>query len=113
MLLHLRNHEPPGPEAASVPGQALDYDFGTELHTEGEQPGVLGRFRLYVFKPLTPAQVDLILPDEYAGLVVARVQSPQYSRVTMKLGDMLDGSFFTEYIKIGRFAYACSSISLY
>lgn len=49
-------------------------------------------------------QVDLIIPVEaYDSVqqVIETRQSPQYSKVTMTLGDIFEGEFFTEYIKKG------------
>jgi ribonuclease P/MRP protein subunit RPP40 len=50
--------------------------------------------------------VDLIMPEEcYEPLrrkLIEERPAPRYYRVTMPLSAMLDGLFFTEYIKIGR-----------
>ena len=56
---------------------------------------------------LTGQQLDLILPEEIYELV--RVQLEQegsaargvYAKVFMRLEELLDGEFFTEYIKNG------------
>ncbi|KND87560.1 Ribonuclease P protein subunit p40 [Tolypocladium ophioglossoides CBS 100239] len=54
---------------------------------------------------LTVLKVDLIVPREcYAVLhqkLVEQRQQPCYARVTMTLGQVLEGDFFTEYIKKG------------
>ncbi|KAJ4028518.1 hypothetical protein NW752_000779 [Fusarium irregulare] len=50
-------------------------------------------------------KVDLILPAEVHDAVSEQLaktsMSPRYSRVVMSLGDVLQGDFFTEYIKRG------------
>lgn len=56
-------------------------------------------------------QVDLIIPVEaYDSVqqVIETRQSPQYSKVTMTLGDIFEGEFFTEYIKRGAWIQAQS-----
>ncbi|KAI0404558.1 ribonuclease P 40kDa subunit [Xylaria palmicola] len=52
-------------------------------------------------------KVDLILPEELLHLVKAKflddaARIPSYYRVIMTLGQILDGDFFTQYIKIGN-----------
>ncbi|KAI1260608.1 ribonuclease P 40kDa subunit-domain-containing protein [Xylariaceae sp. FL1019] len=52
-------------------------------------------------------QVDLVLPDDLAHLIEARILResttiPGYERVIMTLGQILEGDFFTQYIKIGN-----------
>jgi hypothetical protein len=50
-------------------------------------------------------KVDLILPAEVHDAVSEQLAKttgpPRYSRVVMSLGDVLQGDFFTEYIKKG------------
>ncbi|KPM44801.1 hypothetical protein AK830_g1710 [Neonectria ditissima] len=52
-------------------------------------------------------KVDLILPAEaYESVyqkIVKACNPPRYSRVTMALGNILEGEFFTEYIKKGAY----------
>jgi ribonucleases P/MRP protein subunit RPP40 len=53
-------------------------------------------------------QVDLILPGEIFDLVHQHLEEndtvlkSQYARVYMKLGEILTGDFFTEYVKEGN-----------
>ncbi|KAI1179365.1 ribonuclease P 40kDa subunit [Nemania sp. FL0916] len=52
-------------------------------------------------------KVDLILPDEVLQLVKEKIlndmgRAPSYQRVFMTLGQVLEGDFFTQYIKIGN-----------
>ncbi|KAF2869683.1 ribonuclease P 40kDa subunit-domain-containing protein [Massariosphaeria phaeospora] len=53
-------------------------------------------------------RLDLILPEEVFELVRNRLEDEtgvgraQYARVYMKLGELLQGDFFTEYIKKGN-----------
>jgi ribonuclease P/MRP protein subunit RPP40 len=53
-------------------------------------------------------KVDLILPAEVHDAVSEQLAKttgpPRYSRVVMSLGDVLQGDFFTEYIKKGDIA---------
>ncbi|KAI2626274.1 ribonuclease P 40kDa subunit [Xylaria nigripes] len=52
-------------------------------------------------------KVDLIIPEEVLQLVKEGIlddtaRTPQYRRVIMTLGQVLEGDFFTQYIKIGN-----------
>ncbi|KAI1401305.1 ribonuclease P 40kDa subunit [Hypoxylon fuscum] len=52
-------------------------------------------------------KVDLILPEEVTELVKDRIigklgRTPVFHKVIMTLGQVLEGDFFTEYIKIGN-----------
>ncbi|KAI2617686.1 ribonuclease P 40kDa subunit [Hypomontagnella submonticulosa] len=52
-------------------------------------------------------KVDLILPEELAQLVKDNItgdpsRAPIFYKVIMRLGQVLEGDFFTEYIKIGN-----------
>ncbi|KAI0206536.1 ribonuclease P 40kDa subunit [Astrocystis sublimbata] len=51
--------------------------------------------------------VDLILPESLLHLIKEKIlddaaRSPRYHRVIMTLGQILEGNFFTQYIKIGN-----------
>lgn len=50
-------------------------------------------------------QVDLVLPQESWELIRKALLNPvkalEFCRVSMTLPQILDGAFFTEYIKIG------------
>ncbi|KAF7505740.1 hypothetical protein GJ744_000506 [Endocarpon pusillum] len=50
--------------------------------------------------------VEMILPEELYELIWTKIEQElkpvQYARVIMKLEDVLDGAFFTEYIKKGK-----------
>lgn len=68
-------------------------------------------FKLYDWKTwLTLNQLDLVLPSEIYQLVRARLEDTdvygigrsQYARVHMKLGELLEGEFFTHYVKMGN-----------
>lgn len=54
-------------------------------------------------------KVDLVLPQESWELVretlLQPAKNPQYCRVSMALSQVLEGEFFTEYIKIGMPMY--------
>ncbi|KAI0970031.1 ribonuclease P 40kDa subunit-domain-containing protein [Xylaria arbuscula] len=52
-------------------------------------------------------KVDLVLPEELLELVREKIlndaaRTPSYSRIIMTLGQVLEGDFFTQYIKIGN-----------
>ncbi|KAI0106505.1 ribonuclease P 40kDa subunit [Nemania sp. FL0031] len=52
-------------------------------------------------------KIDLILPEELLQLVKGKIlddtaRTPSYQRVIMTLGQVLEGDFFTQYIKIGN-----------
>lgn len=59
----------------------------------------------YYWIGINRLQVDLILPAEVHDAVSEQLakasKPPRYSRVVMSLGDVLQGDFFTEYIKRG------------
>lgn len=50
--------------------------------------------------------VEMIMPEELYELIWRRVEEQlkpvKYAKVVMKLEDVLDGAFFTEYIKKGE-----------
>jgi ribonucleases P/MRP protein subunit RPP40 len=50
--------------------------------------------------------VEMVLPEELYELIWGKVEEQlkpaRYARVIMKLEDVLDGAFFTEYIKKGK-----------
>ncbi len=59
-------------------------------------------------------QVDLLVPRSCADAVQrklaereAATAQPQYARVVMTLGQVLEGAFFKEYIKAGGLAVSC------
>ncbi|KAI0145625.1 ribonuclease P 40kDa subunit-domain-containing protein [Xylariaceae sp. FL1272] len=81
--------------------------YGTMAHPDADQlpkkvkpwSSLLGQD--YVHK------VDLVLPDDLAHLIEARflreqATMPSYQRVILTLGQILEGDFFTQYIKIGN-----------
>lgn len=52
-------------------------------------------------------QVDLVMPRDSWKLIqqtfLSNARTPQFYRVSMSLGQILEGAFFTEYIKIGLY----------
>lgn len=63
-------------------------------------------------------QVDLILPQDLLQVVKDRIESqsrlvPSYYRVIMTLGQILQGNFFTEYIKIGDLRLSLAAWPVY
>lgn len=50
--------------------------------------------------------IEIILPDELYRIIWSRIEKEQkrvkYARVMMKLQDLLNGDFFTHYIKKGK-----------
>ncbi|KAF5696283.1 ribonuclease P MRP subunit POP1 [Fusarium globosum] len=59
-------------------------------------------------------KVDLILPSEAYDAACQQLSNarhaPRYSKVVMSLGDILQGDFFTEYIKKGKQFALCLSV---
>ncbi len=61
--------------------------------------------------------VEMVLPEELYDIIWTKVEQDlkpvQYARVIMRLEDVLDGAFFTEYIKKGRpmrsFSFVCKN----
>ncbi|KAF2120803.1 ribonuclease P 40kDa subunit-domain-containing protein [Lophiotrema nucula] len=63
-------------------------------------------FSTFLAQPFSHT-VDLILPEEIYELVQAHLEKASvgqlhYARVFMRLGELLEGDFFTEYIKKGN-----------
>ncbi|KAI1485578.1 ribonuclease P 40kDa subunit [Biscogniauxia mediterranea] len=82
--------------------------YGTLAHTDAKQlPSKVKPWSTFLAQDFVH-KVDLILPEE--SLHFARdkimggdpVQAPSYHRVIMTLGQVLEGDFFTQYIKIGN-----------
>lgn len=63
-----------------------------------------------------PNQVDLILPQEIFSIFQQKVLNshmpPQYKRVTMTLGQVLEKDFFQEYLKIGMWKMTQVALSV-
>lgn len=63
------------------------------------------RVSLYSRQKLIITQVDVVLPQESWELVrdtlLRSAKTPEYCRVSVALSQVLEGEFFTEYIKIG------------
>jgi ribonucleases P/MRP protein subunit RPP40 len=65
--------------------------------------------------------IEIVLPDELYDMIRRKVEEElkpvKYARVIMKLEDLLDGEFFTEYIKKGKqygtFVGFCSTLLFY
>ncbi|KAH7144088.1 ribonuclease P 40kDa subunit [Dactylonectria macrodidyma] len=80
--------------------------YGTMGHVDPKQAPHRGKPWSAIMSQDFIHKVDLVLPSELFELVFEKVietrQSPQYSKVTMTLGDILEGDFFTEYIKKGN-----------
>ncbi|KAI0594519.1 ribonuclease P 40kDa subunit [Biscogniauxia sp. FL1348] len=81
--------------------------YGTLAHTDPKQLPSKGKPWSAFLAQDFVHKVDLILPEESLRLVRDRimgasVQAPSYHRVVMTLGQVLEGDFFTRYIKIGN-----------
>ncbi|KAF4999695.1 hypothetical protein FGRMN_2260 [Fusarium graminum] len=79
--------------------------YGTMGHVDTKQAPRKGKPWSSVMSLDFVHKIDLIVPTEtydaaYEHLANAQ-KSPRYSRVVMLLGDILQGAFFTEYIKKG------------
>ncbi|KAI1639256.1 ribonuclease P 40kDa subunit [Biscogniauxia mediterranea] len=82
--------------------------YGTLAHTDAKQlPSKVKPWSTFLAQDFVH-KVDLILPEESLHFVRDKimgggpVQAPSYHRVIMTLGQVLEGDFFTQYIKIGN-----------
>ncbi|KAI1504504.1 ribonuclease P 40kDa subunit [Biscogniauxia marginata] len=81
--------------------------YGTLAHTDSKQlPGRAKPWSTFLAQDFVH-KVDLVLPEESLHLVREKVmgdlvQAPTYHRVIMTPGQVLEGDFFTQYIKIGN-----------
>ncbi|KAH8193722.1 hypothetical protein TruAng_012110 [Truncatella angustata] len=82
------------------------FTHGTMAHPDPEQLPAKGKPWSTLLEQDFIHKVDLILPQEAAEKfrmkLAQEAYSPTYHRVIMKLGDILDGEFFTQYIKVGN-----------
>ncbi|TDZ20951.1 Uncharacterized protein Cob_v006208 [Colletotrichum orbiculare MAFF 240422] len=80
--------------------------YGTMAHVEPKQMPTKGKPWAPILGQGFNHKVDLILPQECYELVyqklVKELTPPTFYRVTMALGQILEGAFFTEYIKRGN-----------
>ena len=80
--------------------------YGTMAHVEPRQMPTKGKPWNSILSQAVNHRVDLILPEECYEAAKQRLEqrdAPTYSRVVMSLAQLLDGLFFTEYIKHGVF----------
>ncbi|RYP18425.1 hypothetical protein DL765_003937 [Monosporascus sp. GIB2] len=80
--------------------------YGTMGHPDPKQLPVKGKPWSALLAQDFIHEVDLILPQGLVHVVKDKIEresrpAPTYSRVIMTLGQILEGDFFTEYIKIG------------
>ncbi|KAH8649943.1 ribonuclease P 40kDa subunit-domain-containing protein [Xylariales sp. PMI_506] len=84
------------------------FTYGTMSHPDPKQLPTKGKPWSTLLSQDFIHKVDLIVPqDAFEKLRMKLAQdaySPGYSRVIMKLGDILDGEFFTQYVKVGNVA---------
>ncbi|KXJ91649.1 ribonuclease P 40kDa subunit [Microdochium bolleyi] len=81
--------------------------YGTMSHPDPKQLPSKGKPWSAVLAQDFVHKVDLILPQDVAELVRDKLEAaallvPTYHRVIMTLGQVLEGDFFTEYIKLGN-----------
>ncbi|RYO93524.1 hypothetical protein DL764_007973 [Monosporascus ibericus] len=81
--------------------------YGTMGHPDPKQLPVKGKPWSALLAQDFVHEVDLILPQDLVQVVKDKIAresrpTPTYSRVIMTLGHILEGDFFTEYIKIGN-----------
>ncbi|CRK31696.1 Ribonuclease P protein subunit p40 like [Verticillium longisporum] len=80
--------------------------YGTMAHVEPRQLPTKGKPWNSIMAQGFNHQVDLVVPEECYELVkrnlVEQRNAPVYQRVTMTLGQILDGAFFLEYMKKGN-----------
>ncbi|KAI8243611.1 Ribonuclease P protein subunit p40 [Colletotrichum sp. SAR 10_96] len=91
----------PAPSVYQSPKCFVSY--GTMAHVEPKQLPTKGKPWAPILGQGFNHKVDLILPQECYELVHQKLAKelvpPTFYRVTMTLGQVLDGAFFTEYIK--------------
>ncbi|KAI0834385.1 ribonuclease P 40kDa subunit [Hypoxylon sp. FL0890] len=81
--------------------------YGVMSHLESEHVPSKGKPWSALLGQDFAHKVDLILPEEVLQLVKDKItgdpsRAPVFYKVIMKLGQILEGDFFTEYIKIGN-----------
>ncbi|KAI0126213.1 ribonuclease P 40kDa subunit [Xylariales sp. AK1849] len=79
--------------------------YGTMSHPDPKQLPSKGKPWNTLLSQDFIHKVDLILPQEALERLRTKLAldafSPMHYRVIMKLGDILDGEFFTQYVKVG------------
>ncbi|EHA56964.1 hypothetical protein MGG_06856 [Pyricularia oryzae 70-15] len=82
------------------------FTYGAMVHVDPKQPPSKGKPWTTLASRDFIHQVDLILPQEIFSIFQQKVLNshvpPQYKRVTMTLGQVLEKDFFQEYLKIGN-----------
>ena len=97
------------------------FDFGSSSGPDAKMNVTLGVLPGYIDPKQPPTKkspwnamndvpfvqsVDLVLPEELYDLIWhkigAEMKHNRYAKVVMKLEDLLDGEFFTQYIKRGE-----------
>ncbi|KAJ1334225.1 ribonuclease P subunit [Microdochium nivale] len=81
--------------------------YGTMGHPDPKQLPTKGKPWSAVLAQDFIHKVDLIMPQDAVELVKDKLEAasllvPSYHRVIMTLGQVLEGDFFTEYIKLGN-----------
>ncbi|CAJ2512680.1 Uu.00g007990.m01.CDS01 [Anthostomella pinea] len=81
--------------------------YGTMGHPDPKQLPNKGKPWSSILAQDFVHKVDLVIPEELLQLVQAQItgdpaRAPTYHRVNMTLGQVLEGDFFTQYIKIGN-----------
>ncbi|KAF5699447.1 ribonuclease P MRP subunit POP1 [Fusarium mundagurra] len=88
--------------------------YGTMGHLDTKQAPRKGKPWTAVMSLDFIHKVDLILPSEAYDAACQQLSNaqnaPRYSKVVMSLGDILQGNFFTEYIKKGKNYALCLSV---
>ncbi|UNI19206.1 Ribonuclease P [Purpureocillium takamizusanense] len=79
--------------------------YGTMGHVDPKQPPYRSRPWTDIASQEFISKVDLVVPQQYYDALHETLtqdsRQPRYSRVTMALGQVLQGSFFTNYVKTG------------
>lgn len=100
MLLHAL---PPaglcGPRPAFTKEATFQHDPCVSIHSHGQAAP-----RNVTAHDLTPSQLELLLPKDVCKAFEAKLKdngTTRYAKVYMKLGDIVEGDFFSDYIKTG------------
>ncbi|POR39001.1 Ribonuclease P protein subunit p40, partial [Tolypocladium paradoxum] len=95
----------PQPSSSIYQSSTCFVTYGTMGHVDPKQPPQRSKPWTTVAARDFIHKVDLIVPQECHAVLhqklVEQRQQPCYARVTMTLGQVLEGDFFSEYIKNG------------
>lgn len=102
MLLHaLSSADLCGPRAPIAEEEALQHDSRASFRAHGISASKHKRSETC----LTSSQVDIVVLQAAHGALLDQLKNNtrlRYAKVYMKLSDVIEGSFFNEYVKTGQ-----------